>query len=169
MFSTRMKRDCFVNACLTRLPYLRMKSCRVGKQSKSRLIVLLAADEDRSENFILPLLDARVNLDTSLKIFTFKYKANRKAWVTSGIFGDWLKSLDKSMLVKKRKIIPFIDNCSTHNNLLALKNVSINFFSRITTSEWQPMDPGKIRRFKVNSRRQADVDAIDSTSLVISK
>ncbi|GBM91276.1 hypothetical protein AVEN_7711-1 [Araneus ventricosus] len=87
--------------------------------------------------------------------------------MTSEIIEDWLNSFDKSMRVKKRKIIIFIDNCSAHNNLPALINVSVKFFPANTTSELQPMDQGKIRSFKVNYRRQAVrklVDAIDEGS-----
>ncbi|GBL96992.1 Tigger transposable element-derived protein 4 [Araneus ventricosus] len=102
-----------------------------------------------------------------VKSFPLKYKANRKVWMTSEIFGDWLKSLDKSMRVKKRKIILIIDNCGAHNNLPALKNVSVKFFPENTISKLQPMDQGIIRSFKVNYRRQLVrklVDAIDEGS-----
>ncbi|GBM33875.1 Tigger transposable element-derived protein 4 [Araneus ventricosus] len=101
------------------------------------------------------------------KSFPFKYKANRKAWMTSEIFGDWLKSLDQSMRVKKRKIILLIDNCRAHNNLPALRNASVKFFPSNTTSKLHPMDQGIIRSFKVNYRRQLVsklVDAIDEGS-----
>ncbi|GBL72599.1 hypothetical protein AVEN_127863-1 [Araneus ventricosus] len=87
--------------------------------------------------------------------------------MTSEIFGDWLKSLDISMRVKKRKIILFIHNCSAHNNLPVLKNISVNLFPANTTLKLQPMDQGKIRNFKVNYRRQLVrklVDAIDEGS-----
>ncbi|GBM81826.1 hypothetical protein AVEN_126700-1 [Araneus ventricosus] len=87
--------------------------------------------------------------------------------MTSEISGNWLKSLDKSMQVKKRNIILFIDNCNAPNNLPALKNVSVKFFPANTTSKLQPMDQEKIRSFKVNYRRQLVrklVDAIDEGS-----
>ncbi|GBL93785.1 Tigger transposable element-derived protein 6 [Araneus ventricosus] len=112
-------------------------------------------------------LSEKPRCSAKVKSFPFKYKANRKAWMTSEIFGDWLKSLDKSMRVKKRKIILFIDNFSAHNNLPALKKVSVKFFPANTTSKLQPMDQGIIRRFKVNYRRRLVrklVDGIDEGS-----
>ncbi|GBN66314.1 Tigger transposable element-derived protein 4 [Araneus ventricosus] len=90
------------------------EECRGGMQSKVRLSVLLPANDDGSEK--LPTLmigrSEKPSCFVKVKSFPLKCKANRKAWMTSEIFGDWLKSLDKSTRVKKRKIILFIDNCS---------------------------------------------------------
>ncbi|GBN02065.1 Tigger transposable element-derived protein 6 [Araneus ventricosus] len=89
------------------------EECRGGKQSKVRLTVLLAANEDGSEN-LPPLVIGRSEKPRccgKVKPFLFKYKANGKAWMTSETFGDWLKFIEKSMRVKNRKIILFIDNC----------------------------------------------------------
>ncbi|GBM46776.1 Tigger transposable element-derived protein 4 [Araneus ventricosus] len=145
------------------------EECRGGKQSKVRSTVLLAANEDGSER-LPPLTIGRSEKPrcfAKVKSFPFKYKANRKARMTSEIIEDWLNSFDRYMRVKKRKIIIFIDNCSAHSNLPALKNVSVKFFPANTTSDLQPMDQGKIRSFKVNYRRQTVrklVDTIDEGS-----
>ncbi|GBM71597.1 Tigger transposable element-derived protein 4 [Araneus ventricosus] len=129
------------------------EECRGGKQSQVRLTVLLAANEDGSKK-LPPLMigcSEKPRCFNKVKSFTFKYKAIRKAWMTSEIFGDWLKSLDKSMRVKKRKIILFIDSCSAHN-LSALKNVSVKFFLANTTSKLQPMDQGIITILKLTTK-----------------
>ncbi|GBO12238.1 Tigger transposable element-derived protein 4 [Araneus ventricosus] len=128
--------------------------CRGRKQSKICLTMLLAAREDGTEKLLggseKPRCIAKV------KSFLFKYKADTKAWMTSEIFGYWLKSLDISMRVKKRKNI-------------ALKNVSVKFFPENTTSKLQPIDQGLIRNYKFNYRRQLVrklVDAIDEGSIL---
>ncbi|GBN53223.1 Tigger transposable element-derived protein 4 [Araneus ventricosus] len=142
---------------------------RRGKQSKVRLTVLLAANKDGSEK-LPPLMIGRSEKPrcfAKVKSFPLKYKANRKAWTSSEIFKDWLKSLDKSMRVEKRIIIFFIDNCSAHNNLPAFKTVSVKLFPANTTSKLQSRDQGIIRSFKVNYRRQLvrkTVDDIDEGS-----
>ncbi|GBL99072.1 hypothetical protein AVEN_227569-1 [Araneus ventricosus] len=92
------------------------EECRDGKQSKVCLTMLLAANL-RSEK-LPPLMIGRSvkpRCFAKVKSFPFKCKANRKAWVANEIFGDRLKSLEKSMRVKKRKIILFIDNCSAQH------------------------------------------------------
>ncbi|XP_042901996.1 tigger transposable element-derived protein 4-like [Parasteatoda tepidariorum] len=145
------------------------EACRGGKQSKARLTLLLAANEAGTEK-LPPLMIGRSEKPrcfSKVKSFPFPYKANKISWMTSEIFGNWLKSLDKSMRLKKRKIILFIDNCSAHNNLPELKNVCVKYFPANTTSKLQPMDQGVIRSFKVNYRKQLIrklVDAIDEGS-----
>nr|XP_042907817.1 tigger transposable element-derived protein 6-like [Parasteatoda tepidariorum] len=144
-----------------------MKSAEA--ESKVRLTLLLAANEEGLEK-LPPLMiehSEKPRCFAKLKSFPFKYRAKRKAWMKSEIFGDWLKSLDKSMRMKKRKIIVFIDNCTAHNNLPNLKNVTVKYFPANTTSKLQPMNQGIIRSFKVNYRKQlvrTFVDAINEKS-----
>ena len=42
------------------------------------------------------------------------YTANRKAWMTSAVFTEWLQKLDGRMRKEKRNIVLFLDNCSAH-------------------------------------------------------
>ncbi|GBM47038.1 Tigger transposable element-derived protein 4 [Araneus ventricosus] len=83
----------------TRLLYQRLpektamfkdEECRGGTQSKIYLTLLLAANEDGSEK-LPPLVIGRSETPrcfAKVKYFLFKYKANRRAWATSEIFGD---------------------------------------------------------------------------------
>ena len=51
------------------------------------------------------------------KIFPVEYQANKKAWMTSGIFETWLKKFDKLMGRKGRKVLLFLDNDTSHSNV----------------------------------------------------
>lgn len=130
--------------------------CKGGKQSKVRVTVLLAANQNGSEK-LPPVMIGRSEKPrcfAKVKSFPILYKSNRKSWMTSAIFGEWLKKVDKSMGLKNRKILLFIDNCSSHKNLPSTKNVTIQFLSPHTTSKLQPLDQGIIRSFKVEYRKE---------------
>ncbi|GBO44646.1 Tigger transposable element-derived protein 4, partial [Araneus ventricosus] len=68
---------------------------RGGKQSKVRLTVLLAANEDGSENLSLLMIGRSKKLRCFVKVksFPFKYKGNRKAWMTSEILAKILRQI----------------------------------------------------------------------------
>ncbi|GBN58113.1 hypothetical protein AVEN_179060-1 [Araneus ventricosus] len=72
-----------------------------------------------------------------IKSFLLTYKSNEKAWMTSEIFGDWLKGIDKEMAKKKRRILLFIDHCNADSNFQALKNTTVKFLPPNTTSKLQ--------------------------------
>ncbi|GBM81587.1 Tigger transposable element-derived protein 6 [Araneus ventricosus] len=107
------------------------------KQSKLRVTVLLAANQSGKEK-LPPLLIGRSKKPrcfAKIKSFPMMYKSNQKAWMTNEIFGDWLKGIDKEMAKKKGRILLFIDNCNAHSNFPALKNITVKFLPRNTTSK----------------------------------
>lgn len=129
--------------------------CKGGKQSKVRVTILLAANQNGTEK-LLPLMigrSAKPRCFSKVKSFPLVYKSNRKSWMTSEIFSEWLKKVDKSMALKKRKILLFIDNCGSHKNLPTTKNVTVKFLPPNTTSKLQPLDQGIIRSFKAEYRK----------------
>ena len=78
-----------------------------------------------------------------------EYKANSKAWMTSDIFMEWLRKLDRKMSLQRRKIPLLLDNCSAHPKTVSgLKSVRMFFLPPNCTSVLQPMDQGIIRCFK---------------------
>ena len=72
--------------------------------------------------------------------------------MTSTIFEDWLKKLNRKMFLQKRKILLFIDNAPSHPTL-NFSNVKVVFFLANTTSNLQPMDQGVIQNVKVQYRK----------------
>ena len=77
------------------------------------------------------------------KTLPVEYHANKKAWMTSGIFENWLKKFDKHMGCKGRKVLLFLDNATPHSDV-QLCNVKLKYLPANTTSILQPLDQGII-------------------------
>jgi len=80
------------------------------------------------------------------------YKANKKAWMTSEIFEQFTKELDKTCSCDTALIL---DNASVHGiaSNLDLKHLKIIFLPPNTTSKTQPMDAGIIQALKLRYRK----------------
>lgn len=73
--------------------------------------------------------------------------------MTSDIMIEWLKSGDRQMKKKGRKILLFLDNAPSHPSV-NLENVKLAFLPANTTSLAQPMDQGIIHALKFKYRRR---------------
>ena len=133
---------------------LKGEKCTGGKQSKDRLTVLVAANMDGSEK--LPLLvigkSAKPLCFSNVKSLPVDYRANRKAWMTSSIFEDWLRKLDRKFLLQGRSILMIVDNCPAHPAINGLSSIKLEFLPPNTTSHTQPCDQGIIHSFKRHYR-----------------
>ncbi|XP_052268287.1 tigger transposable element-derived protein 6-like [Dreissena polymorpha] len=81
------------------------------------------------------------------------YVSNKRAWMTSAVFSDWLRDVNSEMRRKGRKILLFLDNASSHTADMNLSHVQLSFLPANTTSALQPLDQGVIRAFKAVYRR----------------
>ena len=81
------------------------------------------------------------------------YRNNKKAWMNSYLFEEWLKKLNRKMKSQNRNILLFIDNAPSHPHL-TLSNVKLAFFPPNTTSKTQPMDQGIIQTLKLKFRKK---------------
>ncbi|GBM53707.1 Tigger transposable element-derived protein 4 [Araneus ventricosus] len=93
----------------------KVEGCHCGKQL--RVIVFLAATQ-RGKEKLPPLMIGRSKKPRcfpKIRSFPMMHRSNLKAWMSSEIFGDWLKGIDKEMTKKKRCIFLFIDNCDAHS------------------------------------------------------
>ena len=92
--------------------------------------------------------------------------------MTSVIFLDWLKALDKKFRLEKRHCAVLVDNCPSHPNPIpcALTNLTVHFLPPNTTSHTQPCDSGIIRDLKHKYRTRlirkmlASIDASPTSS-----
>ena len=136
------------------------EDCRGGKRAKERITILPTSNMTGTDK--LPLLVIHHALNP--RIFQQKrikhaslpvdYHANKNAWMTSEIFTQWLKKLDKKMTRKRRKIAMVVDNCRAHPNInSSLQSIKLVFLPPNTTSVTQPMDQGIIACMKQNYRR----------------
>ena len=86
--------------------------------------------------------------DLDLNKIGVRYTNSFKSWMTSAIFQEYLKDLNKKMVKEKRKILLLIDNAPSHIVGEELTNITIKFLPKDTTSVLQPLDQGIIRSFK---------------------
>ena len=95
---------------------------------------------------------------------------NKKAWMNSKIFSDWIGEVDKQMRCQNRHILMFLDNTSSHAKDLKLNNVILKFLPANTTSHLQPLDQGIIKAFKSRYRKRmmkslvAKIEQVDSAN-----
>ncbi|CAE1275072.1 unnamed protein product [Acanthosepion pharaonis] len=139
------------------------------KVPKDRLTMLQFTNMDGSEKqSVVVGKSAKPRCFKNVKTLPFSYFANRKAWMTSQLFTDVMKTLDRKMIAQNRKIILFLDNATCHNLLPGtnLSNIKLSFMPPNTTSLIQPLDQGITRSFKAYYRRELvrmQIAAIDAT------
>lgn len=131
------------------------EKCHGGKLSKERITLLFAVNMDGSEK-LRPLLigkSAKRRCFKNVKSLPVTYRNNRKSWMTTELWNEWLETLNNDMRKQHRKIIIFVDNCTAHINP-PLSNVRIEFLPANTTSKLQPLDQGIIKNFKLRYRNE---------------
>jgi len=83
------------------------------KKKKDRITVALCCNADGSEKikpFVIgKLLNPRCFKNISVQLY-MDYKANKKAWMTSFLFADFLHSFNAKMKRSKRKVLLIMDN-----------------------------------------------------------
>ena len=79
------------------------------------------------------------------------YRSNKKAWMTSTLFEEWISKWDKKL---NHKVALILDNCAAHPKLTSLKNIDLFFLPPNTTAKTQPMDQGVIQNLKLFYRQQ---------------
>ncbi|GBM83544.1 Tigger transposable element-derived protein 4 [Araneus ventricosus] len=84
------------------------------------------------------------------------YDLNKKSWMTSKICKKWVQKLEKRLIAECRKIALAFDNCPAHPKEIdqKLKNVTVFYLPRNTTSKLQPMDQRVMKNFKIRYRKR---------------
>ena len=127
-----------------------------GKLSKGRVTCLVCASM-AGEKMSLLLIEKRANPQAFKRTnrLPVEYRANRKTWMTSTLFDEWLLKLDKRMRAEKRNVALILDYCAAHSvNTAAVRNVSVYFLPPNTTSKTQPMD---LQRRLSSAKKQTNI------------
>ena len=74
--------------------------------------------------------------------------------MSSFLFDEWVKELDRKFEKENCKIVLIVDNCPAHPIVDGLKTIELVFLQQNTTSKTQPMDQGVIRFLKAKYRRK---------------
>ena len=62
------------------------------------------------------------------------YTANKKAWMMSPIFENWLRKLDRKFILQGRSVVVVVDNCPAHLNINCVRSIKLVFLSPNTTT-----------------------------------
>lgn len=126
------------------------------KTVKERITVLLACSAMGEK--LKPLVINRSETPRYLKNMDKKslpvlYRWNRKSWMTTTIFEEWLRQINNKMKLQGRHILLLLDNCGAHPHL-ELTNIKLQFLPPNTTSKLQPLDAGIISTVKAIYRKR---------------
>jgi hypothetical protein len=121
----------FYNCLLDRTLTLKGHSCHGGESAKERTTVLLCVNSDGSDTQV-PIMvgkSMKPHCFKNIKKLPVKYYANKKVWMTTTIFTEFLRALDASMGVQGRNILLFVDNCAAHlQDMSFLRNVKVVYY-----------------------------------------
>ena len=121
----------FFRALPRRTLTVKKEACKGGKQAKERITASLCVNmEGEFEKTVVigksakPRCFKNVNMDT----LPITYRAQKKAWMTSQLFLEWVTNFDKKMRMQRRKVILFLDNAPAHPPTLDdLTNVKVTY------------------------------------------
>lgn len=124
--------------------------------SKIRLTGIAAANAagDKLPMFVIGKL-AKPQCFSGVRNIPCRYRAQKKSWMDSVLFEEWIRELDCKFEREGRKIALIVDNCPGHPQVKGLKAINLVFLPPSTTSKTQPMDQGVIRALKAHYRSKA--------------
>ncbi|XP_045195023.2 tigger transposable element-derived protein 6-like [Mercenaria mercenaria] len=90
----------------------------------------------------------------NVKSLPVTWRFNKKAWMTSALFTEWVKDLNSKMKRAGRNVLLLLDNAPSHPVDLNLSNVKLLFLPANTTAKLQPLDQGIIQDMKQFYRKR---------------
>lgn len=143
------------------------------KKEKSRLTFLACCNSDGSEKMPLMIIGHAERPRPFGRKYGrdlgFDYHFNKKAWMNTNLFFEWLRRLDRYIGMESgRKILLLIDNCSAHGKeetMPHLDNVRVLFLPPNTTSKVQPLDAGIIAWVKNKYRTRLLLRVFDNIDM----
>ncbi|WAR01391.1 TIGD4-like protein [Mya arenaria] len=135
----------FFKALLDKTLEFSAKPCHSGKTNKKHLTELVCANMSGTEKMPLHVLGRSKNprCFKHVKKLPVVYNANKKVWMTSIKFTEWVPNVDEQYMMKGRKITIIVDNCPAHPEVKNLTALTLVLPPNMT-SVLQPMDQGII-------------------------
>lgn len=108
----------------------------------------------RYENY--PSFESRSSVKASAK-HGVSYHSNRKRWLTSTLFYDWLSIIDKRLALVNKDIVLILDDSASHR-VVNIKLQRIRLLYTSSTSNSLPMDWGLEKAFRLSFRYEQFVE-----------
>ena len=107
----------FFQALPSKSLHLKDEKCIGGKFSKVRLTGLAAANANGEK---LPMFiigkSKSPRCFKNLKQLPCRYRGQKKSWMDSDLFEEWVRELDRKFEQQNRKVVLIIDNCPAHDS-----------------------------------------------------
>ena len=156
----------FYQALPNKTLHLKSERCVGGKHSKIRLTGMAASNAvgEKLAMFVIGK-SARPHCFNGVQNIPCRYRAQKKSWMDSDLFEEWVRELDAKFAREGRKVALIVDNCPAHPHVEGLQAINLVFLPPNTTSKTQPMDQGVIRSLKAHYRAltvQQYIHAVDN-------
>ena len=148
----------FYQALPKKTLHLKGEKCSGGKNSKIRLTGLAAANMigEKLPMFVIGK-SQKPRCFKHIKSLPCRYRAQKKSWMNSELFEEWVREQDEKFENEGRKVALIIDNCPAHPVIENLKSITLYFLPPNTTSALQPMDQGNlVIEVKVQNRHYTE-------------
>ena len=143
----------FYKALPDKSMHLKSEDCVGGKCSKVRLTGLAAAiaTGEKLPMFVIGK-SKKPRCFNGVRNLPCRYRAQKKSWMDSQLFEDWVREQDRKFEREGRKVALVVDNCPAHPDVADLKAIHLVFLPPNTTCKTQPMDQGVIKATKAYYR-----------------
>ena len=146
----------FYRALPDRTLALKGQECIGSKKAKERITLALCVS--MTGEFERPLVIGRAAKPRCFKHLCLDklpvtWKFNKKAWMTTELFNEWIGNFNKKMSAQNRKVLLMLDNDPSHPKK-DLSNIKCLFLPANTTSVLQPLDQGIIQNVKMHYKRK---------------
>ena len=141
-----------------------------GKHSKLRLTGLTAANAVGEK---LPLFvigkSKKPRHFKHIKHLPCRYRSQKKSWVDSILFEEWVREVDRHFTKEGRTIVLLVDSCPALPSIDNLVTTELIFLPPNTTSKLQLMVQGVIRSLKASYKTMSIkklIEAIEKKQLL---
>ena len=90
-----------------------------------------------------------------IKHLPCRYRSQKKSWMDSILFEEWVREVDRRFTKEGRKIVLLVDNCPAHPSINNLASTELIFLLLNTTSKLEPMDQGVIQSLKAHYKKMS--------------
>ncbi|TGZ73237.1 hypothetical protein CRM22_001632 [Opisthorchis felineus] len=112
-----------------------------GKESEKRLTVLFCCSMEGEK--LPPFVIGRFKI-LYKPLDRIEYQHNLRAWMSKGLFEEWLNNWNTRLVAEQRNIILLLDHCAAHP-YVDLSNIKMIFLPPNAKSTLQPLDAGIIQ------------------------
>ena len=106
------------------------EKCSGGKHSKIRITGLAAANTvgNKLPMFVIGKVK-NPRCFKNIKKLPCRYRSQRKSWMDSVLFEEWVRDVNKKFQAEGRKVALTIDNCPAHPIIENLSHVKLVYFA----------------------------------------